>query len=638
MTRRTVWMVGLALAAGCGGGGGGGGGTPAPPAPTVPGAPPGLVGIPGNATIALSWGAVSGANFYNVYYDDDAAYPPWDPTPNATEGAPPINNPTNTLTLTGLTNGTTYYCAVTAVNSIGESSLSTVILATPDVPPPAPTGVSATAGSASIQVTWSAVTGAASYNVYYDDDASTPWDPSPFAAQGGPPVQGITGTSYLLTGLTPGTAYTLAVSAVKPIGEGALSSTVTATPTGTADDTYEQNDSFSTAAFLSSGTYTSLQCNDDDYYQISLAAGDGMQVTINFTNASGNLDLAVLDPSQATVGTSVSTTANSESVTFNNSVTGNYRVRVYQGTAGVANSYSMTIIRFRSDEGWESNSIFGSIPGWTSGGSTAWTITSADKNTGTYSAQSGAIADSQTSFLELTVANPTGTIGFFYKVDSASGDQIRFLIDSVAQTFPGATSGTVPWTWVTFSVTTSGAHTYRWEYVKDASGSAGLDRAWVDDIDLPSGLTITEGFESGTMTVPLPWTTGGNVVSSGNPNWTITTLSVMTGTYAVRSGTPTPTNSGVSTNQNSYIQLIQNCRAGNITFAYRVDSEAGWDFLQFSIDGVQQGSWSGAVAWTTATYAVSAGSHTFRWNYFKDTLFDNGADAAWIDDIQIPRQ
>lgn len=103
----------------CGGsgssGGGGGGDGSAPAAPT------GLTATPGSMQVSLSWSASSGAASYNVER-------------GTVSGGPysTINSPTTTTYVdTGLTNGTTYYYVVTAVNSVGQSAPSSQVNAIP---------------------------------------------------------------------------------------------------------------------------------------------------------------------------------------------------------------------------------------------------------------------------------------------------------------------------------------------------------------------------------------------------------------------------------------------------------------------------------------------------------------------------
>ena len=123
------------------------------------------------------------------------------------------------VVVTGLSNGTTYSFWVSAVNSGGSVQSTTAATAMPAAPtmaPAAPTNLMAAAGANQVQLSWTAVTGAASYKVYQDGTA--------LAAV-------ITTPSHTVTGLTAGTSYSFMVSAVNSVGEGAQSSpAATATP------------------------------------------------------------------------------------------------------------------------------------------------------------------------------------------------------------------------------------------------------------------------------------------------------------------------------------------------------------------------------------------------------------------------
>ena len=99
---------------GSGGGGGGGGGNPPP-------APAGLTATAGNAQVSLSWNASAGATSYNVMRGTVNG------GPYSAIGLPTATNYTDT----GLTNGTTYYYVVTAVNANGASGDSNQASATP---------------------------------------------------------------------------------------------------------------------------------------------------------------------------------------------------------------------------------------------------------------------------------------------------------------------------------------------------------------------------------------------------------------------------------------------------------------------------------------------------------------------------
>jgi fibronectin type 3 domain-containing protein len=129
----------------------------------------------------------------------------------------------------GLANGTTYYYRVTALNSVGESSLSNELSATPTAAatvPGAPTLTSATAGNGTAALAWaapasngSAITG---YKVYRG------------TTSGGETLLTTLGavTSWTDTGVANNTTYFYKVSAVNGVGESALSGEKSATPAG----------------------------------------------------------------------------------------------------------------------------------------------------------------------------------------------------------------------------------------------------------------------------------------------------------------------------------------------------------------------------------------------------------------------
>ena len=90
---------------------------------SAPAAPTGLAATAGNAQVTLSWTASNGAATYNVYRG----------TATGAEGASPIATgiAATTYTNTGLTNGTTYYYKVAAVNGSGTSPMSNEMSAKP---------------------------------------------------------------------------------------------------------------------------------------------------------------------------------------------------------------------------------------------------------------------------------------------------------------------------------------------------------------------------------------------------------------------------------------------------------------------------------------------------------------------------
>lgn len=180
-----------------------------------PAAPTGLAGTAGDRQVSLAWNASSGATSYNVKRSTIAG---------GSYSTVATGVTTTGYTDGGLTNGTTYYYVVSAVNAFGESPNSAEISATPSggTPPAAPTGLTATTPRQPkrINLSWTASSGATSYTV------------KRATINGGPYTTiatGVATTSYLNTGLTSGTTYHYVVSASNAAGESPNSNQASAT-------------------------------------------------------------------------------------------------------------------------------------------------------------------------------------------------------------------------------------------------------------------------------------------------------------------------------------------------------------------------------------------------------------------------
>lgn len=134
---------------------------------------------------------------------------------------------------------------------------------------------------------------------------------------------------------------------------------------------------------------------------------------------------------------------------------------------------------------------------------------------------------------------------------------------------------------------------------------------------------IIEDFETGDFS-QFDW------VHGGQQPWQIVSNEVYAGSFAAKSGS-------IGNSQNSQLSIQYEVGANDtISFYYKVSSENNYDHLRFYIDNSEVGKWSGSVNWTKASFPVSAGVHTFRWEYKKDYLVSNGQDCAWIDDVVFP--
>ncbi|MFH0791627.1 MAG: carboxypeptidase regulatory-like domain-containing protein [bacterium] len=108
--------------------------------------------------------------------------------------------------------------------TVSHFSTFATIVATGGGAPSTPSGLSATvAGSSQINLSWTAVSGATSYDVYRSDSLN-----GAYPRLGDEPTVGVV-TSYSNTGLSAGTTYYYQVSALNDSGESAASSAVSAT-------------------------------------------------------------------------------------------------------------------------------------------------------------------------------------------------------------------------------------------------------------------------------------------------------------------------------------------------------------------------------------------------------------------------
>jgi len=148
--------------------------------------------------------------------------------------------------------------------------------------PAAPAGLTATAGNSQVGLSWTASSGATSYNVYRGTSAG---GESATAI-----ATGLTGTTYTNTGLTNGTAYYYKVAAVNSVGTSAMSNEAHATPAAggsgpIANGTYTMTPQNATGSRLD---LTSGSTSNGNQLQIWAAAGNANQKWV-FTNMGSGL-------------------------------------------------------------------------------------------------------------------------------------------------------------------------------------------------------------------------------------------------------------------------------------------------------------------------------------------------------------
>ena len=192
---------------------------------TAPSAAQSVVGVSGNAQVALSWSAPSstGGNAvtdYVVQYSSDGTT--WTTFTDSVSS-------TASCTVTGLTNGTAYTFRVAAVNAGGAGSYSVVSAAvTPFTTPDAPTVVAGVAGNTQVVVSWTAPANNGGSAIIQYQVSYAPQGTDSYGTWSTATATQSSGATFTVTGLTNGTSYKFKVAATNAAGDGSYSTSSSA--------------------------------------------------------------------------------------------------------------------------------------------------------------------------------------------------------------------------------------------------------------------------------------------------------------------------------------------------------------------------------------------------------------------------
>lgn len=171
-----------------------------------------VTAVAGDGEVSLSWQAVNNVTGYTVKYGTAKG--------SLTQSAAVS---TNKATISGLENNQTYYFQVMATNGDWTGVPSEVVSAVPQPAsvPGAPSNLVVEKADTALRLSWGSTKDATYYQVYYRVQGE-----AEFQSWGG----NITATNAVITGLTNGTTYEVAVKAGNSKGLGPYSAIATGTP------------------------------------------------------------------------------------------------------------------------------------------------------------------------------------------------------------------------------------------------------------------------------------------------------------------------------------------------------------------------------------------------------------------------
>jgi Pregnancy-associated plasma protein-A/Secretion system C-terminal sorting domain/Bacterial pre-peptidase C-terminal domain/Fibronectin type III domain len=188
-------------------------------------------------------------------------------------------------------------------------------------------------------ISWTAVSGATTYDLQYGSSAAGPFTT----------VSGITATSSSLSGLSAGTQYYYNVRANCSGGNGNYHTLLNFVTPGSAPcaDVLEPNNSSTAAATVGANSTTNAliaSSTDRDWYKFTnTTAARNIKVTL--TNLPVDCDIRLYNPSGTNVLVSQNSGLTNETMIYNTTTVGTYRIQVYgySNAYHTSNCYSMTV-------------------------------------------------------------------------------------------------------------------------------------------------------------------------------------------------------------------------------------------------------------------------------------------------------
>jgi M6 family metalloprotease-like protein len=140
------------------------------------------------------------------------------------------------------------------------------------------------------------------------------------------------------------------------------------------------------------------------------------------------------------------------------------------------------------------------------------------------------------------------------------------------------------------------------------------------DLDGPDLSAVDESFENGFNN--FDW------ILNPNAPWVITDETWAHGQHSAASPL-------IAVGESSRLEIPLVVYNGYIQFHFRTATQSGNE-LVFLLNGRLIRSWSGNNQWTHFAFPISAGTHTFTWEFRKTNADPGGTDRVWIDQIAFP--
>lgn len=285
----------------------------------------------GDNVATLNWNAVANAISYSVDYKANSS---------ATWTSFSTAQASTSASLTGLTQGTLYDWRIIATCSAGAGNyVSAQFTTTAPFVCNTPSGLSSSVTSSGATISWTAVSGAASYAVDYKLNSSSTWTSAATAT---------TSTSVVLSGLTASSLYDYRVSTNCGTNgtsgtSGFSSAQFTTTAASVCATAFEPNETTATAAAISLGAVNSAAITtstDVDYFKITTTATGN--IVYSLVGPSGvDFDMTIYNSAGTQLSTATGATA-TETISLTNQAAGTYYIKVF-GFSGANSATCYTI-------------------------------------------------------------------------------------------------------------------------------------------------------------------------------------------------------------------------------------------------------------------------------------------------------